>query len=113
MECCRALPIPRRKRITFEYVLLRGFNDAAAHAHQLAELLRGIRCKVNLIPFNPHPGSEFQRPEGEDVAHFQQILQVHGLQVNVRKPRGDDIAAACGQLQGETSEEREGTAANC
>jgi 23S rRNA (adenine2503-C2)-methyltransferase len=113
MECCRALPIPRRKRITFEYVLLRGFNDAAAHAHKLAELLRGIRCKVNLIPFNPHPGSEFQRPEGEDVAHFQQILQVHGLQVNVRKPRGDDIAAACGQLQGETSEEREGTAANC
>lgn len=113
MDCCRALPIPRRKRITFEYVMLRGINDSAANARKLAELLRGIRCKVNLIPFNPHPGSEFARPESRDVDAFQEILHSHGVQVNVRRPRGDDIAAACGQLQGETTQERKGAAAIC
>jgi 23S rRNA (adenine2503-C2)-methyltransferase len=106
MDCCRALPIPRRKRITFEYVLLRGVNDSAADAHSLVELLRGVRCKINLIPFNPHHGSRYQRPETENVVGFQQFLSSRGLQVNVRRPRGDDIAAACGQLQGETVKER-------
>jgi 23S rRNA (adenine2503-C2)-methyltransferase len=106
MDCCRALPIPRRKRITFEYVLLRGVNDSAADAHSLVELLRGVRCKINLIPFNPHQGSQYQRPETENVVGFQQFLSSRGLQVNVRRPRGDDIAAACGQLQGETVKER-------
>ncbi len=101
MDCCRSLPIPRRKRITFEYVLLRGVNDSALEAQQLGELLRGIRCKVNLIPFNPHPESEFQRPSAAAVERFQQTLQERGLQINVRRPRGDDIRAACGQLQGE------------
>jgi 23S rRNA (adenine2503-C2)-methyltransferase len=113
MDCCRALPIPRRKRITFEYVLLRGVNDSAAAAHTLVELLRGVRCKINLIPFNPHHGSQYQRPETENVEGFQQILSAHGLQVNVRRPRGDDIAAACGQLQGETVQEREHAAGHC
>jgi 23S rRNA (adenine2503-C2)-methyltransferase len=113
MDCCRALPIPRRKRITFEYVLLRGVNDSAAAAHTLVELLRGVRCKINLIPFNPHHGSQYQRPETEKVEGFQQILSAHGLQVNVRRPRGDDIAAACGQLQGETVQEREHAAGHC
>jgi 23S rRNA (adenine2503-C2)-methyltransferase len=110
LDCCRALPIPRRKRITFEYVLLRGVNDSAADARSLVELLRGVRCKVNLIPFNPHQGSQYQRPENENVEDFQHILSFHGLQVNVRRPRGDDIAAACGQLQGETIMERAGAA---
>ena len=96
MDCCRALPIPRRKRITFEYVLL-----------------RGVRCKINLIPFNPHQGSHYQRPETESVEGFQQILSSNGLQVNVLRPRGDDIAAACGQLQGETIKETEGAAGHC
>lgn len=113
IDCCRALPIPRRKRITFEYVLLRGVNDSPEDAHKLIELLRGIRCKINLIPFNPHRGSEFGRPETNDVDVFQQILHSEGLQVNVRRPRGDDIAAACGQLQGETFKEREGAATHC
>jgi 23S rRNA (adenine2503-C2)-methyltransferase len=113
MDCCRALPIPRRKRITFEYVLLRGVNDSAADARSLVELLRGVRCKINLIPFNPHPGSQYQRPENENVERFQQILFSHGLQVNVRRPRGDDIAAACGQLQGEATTERAGAAGHC
>jgi 23S rRNA (adenine2503-C2)-methyltransferase len=101
MECCRSLPIPRRKRITFEYVLLRGVNDSVADAKALCQLLREIRCKVNVIPFNPHPGSRYQRPDDSIVGRFQQVLQAHGLQVNVRRPRGDDIQAACGQLQGE------------
>lgn len=113
LDCCRALPIPRRKRITFEYVLLRGVNDSAADAHSLVELLRGIRCKINLIPFNPHAGSQYQRPENENVEGFQHILSSHGLQVNVRRPRGDDIAAACGQLQGETIKETEGAVGHC
>ncbi|MGB7950159.1 MAG: 23S rRNA (adenine(2503)-C(2))-methyltransferase RlmN, partial [Candidatus Binatia bacterium] len=101
VACCRALPIPRRKRITFEYVLLRGINDSAQDAEALCQLLQGIRCKVNVIPFNPHPGSRYERPDDRDVASFQQILQAHALQVNIRRPRGDDIQAACGQLQGE------------
>jgi 23S rRNA (adenine2503-C2)-methyltransferase len=101
MDCCRSLPIPRRKRITFEYVLLRGVNDSVADAQQLRELLHGIRCKVNLIPFNPHPGSAFQRPTDLEVERFQQVLQQHNIQTNVRRPRGDDIQAACGQLQGD------------
>jgi 23S rRNA (adenine2503-C2)-methyltransferase len=101
MECCRSLPIPRRKRITFEYVLLRGVNDSVEDARQLAALLHGIRCKINVIPFNPHPGSAFQRPRDSEIERFQNTLQAQGLQVNVRRPRGDDIQAACGQLQGE------------
>jgi 23S rRNA (adenine2503-C2)-methyltransferase len=113
VDCCRALPIPRRKRITFEYVLLRGVNDSPAQAHQLIEVLRGIRCKINLIPFNPHRGSGFGRPATNDVEVFQQILCSHGLQVNVRRPRGDDIAAACGQLQGEALSDKARPAAHC
>jgi 23S rRNA (adenine2503-C2)-methyltransferase len=103
MDCCRALPIPRRKRITFEYVLLRGLNDSVTDAEQLCALLKGVRCKVNVIPFNPHPGSRFERPTENDIGQFQKVLQRRGVQVNVRRPRGDDIQAACGQLQGEHS----------
>ena len=106
IDCCRSLPIPRRKRITFEYVLLRGINDSVEDAQQLAQLLRGIRCKVNVIPFNPHPGSAFQRPQEPEIERFQRTLQEHGLQINVRRPRGDDIQAACGQLQGEEPKQR-------
>jgi 23S rRNA (adenine2503-C2)-methyltransferase len=101
MDCCRSLPIPRRKRITFEYVLLRGINDSVESAQALCDLLSGIRCKVNVIPFNPHPGSIFARPTDESIEAFQLTLYERGVQVNVRRPRGDDIAAACGQLQGE------------
>ena len=106
MECCRSLPIPRRKRITFEYVLLDGVNDSEQDALGLCELLRGLRCKVNVIPFNPHPGSEFCRPMAAAVDRFQNVLHAHGIQINVRRPRGDDIQAACGQLQGEEQHRR-------
>ncbi len=101
MECCRSLPLPRRKRITFEYVLLRGVNDSEKDAEQLCELLKGIRCKVNVIPFNPYPGSQFRRPADAEIERFQRVLQAHRVQVNIRRPRGDDIQAACGQLQGD------------
>ncbi len=101
MECCRSLPLPRRKRITFEYVLLQDVNDSAQHARELCELLRGIRCKVNVIPFNPHTGSIFQRPSDERIEVFRLVLYQQGVQVNIRRPRGDEIAAACGQLRGE------------
>lgn len=102
LDCCRALPLPRRQRITFEYVLLRGVNDSASDARQLGELLRGIPSKMNVIPFNPHPGSRFSRPTEQEIARFQAALRDAGVQINIRRPRGDDIQAACGQLQGET-----------
>jgi 23S rRNA (adenine2503-C2)-methyltransferase len=101
IDCCRSLPIPRRKRITFEYVLLGGLNHSPADARRLSQLLQGIRCKINLIPFNPHPGSRYERPTQEEILQFQNALATKGLQVNVREPRGADIQAACGQLQGE------------
>jgi 23S rRNA (adenine2503-C2)-methyltransferase len=101
LDCCRKLPIPRRKRITFEYVLLGEVNDSEQQARQLARLLRGIPSKVNVIPFNPHPGSGFVRPTSARIERFQEVLRDAGVQVNVRRPRGDDIQAACGQLQGE------------
>ena len=101
IDCCRALPLPKRKRITFEYILLRGVNDREDDAVRLATLLRGVPSKVNIIPFNPHPGSEFQRPTADDVLRFQNVLRERRLQVNIRRPRGDDIQAACGQLQGD------------
>lgn len=103
LECCRSLPIPRRKRITFEYVLLGGVNDAEQDARELVRLLTGIPAKINVIPFNPHPGSRYVRPSDERITRFQNVLHDAGVQVNVRRPRGDDIQAACGQLQGEES----------
>jgi 23S rRNA (adenine2503-C2)-methyltransferase len=106
MDCCRSLPIPRRKRITFEYVLLRGVNDGEQDARQLCELLKGIRCKVNVIPFNPYPGSGFQRPTEMEIERFQRVLREQGMQINVRRPRGDDIQAACGQLQGDEAQRK-------
>ena len=98
MDCCRSLPLPKRRRITFEYVVLRGINHSEEDARRLSKLLTGIRSKINLIPFNPHPGSSYHRPTAEEIAQFQNALQVRGHQVNIRDPRGNDIQAACGQL---------------
>jgi 23S rRNA (adenine2503-C2)-methyltransferase len=99
IECCRSLPIQRRRRITFEYLLIRGVNHAAEDAERLSSLLKGIRCKINLIPFNPYPGSSYRRPGATEVEKFSALLQRRGLQVNIRRPRGEDVQAACGQLQ--------------
>ncbi len=95
---CRALPIAQRRRITFEYVLLAGVNDAAADAARLIKLLHAIPAKVNLIPFNPFPGTAFAPPSADVIDRFKHRLLAAGLNASVRATRGRDIQAACGQL---------------
>ena len=99
LAACRRFPLEPRRRITFEYVLLRGINDSEDDALRLTRMLKGIRCKVNLIPFNPFPGSEFKRPEDTAIKRFQRIVQDHHYTALVRESRGRDISAACGQLR--------------
>src|SRR5262245_1878697 len=99
MQAAREFPLRNRERITFEYVLLRGVNDQASHAREVIELVRGIRCKVNLIALNPGPGLNFATPEERRVLEFQQILTQAGIPAFIRRPRGRDIYAACGQLK--------------
>jgi len=89
------------RRITWEYVLLDGVNDSEAHARALAALIQDIPSKVNLIPFNPFPGTRYRRSGPAVIARFQAVLMAHDLTVVTRKTRGDDIAAACGQLAGQ------------
>jgi 23S rRNA (adenine2503-C2)-methyltransferase len=98
MKACRTFPLKPRQRLTFEYVLLAGENDTEQDAIRLAYLVRGIRCKINLIPFNEVPGSPFHRPPDERVLRFQALLIRHGLDVFIRKSKGRDILGACGQL---------------
>jgi len=99
MQVARDFPLRNRERITFEYVLLDGVNDSAAHAREVVELVRGIRCKVNLIALNPGPGIGFGTPAEQAVQVFQGILVKAGVPAFVRRPRGRDIYAACGQLK--------------
>jgi 23S rRNA (adenine2503-C2)-methyltransferase len=99
MQAARDFPLRNRERITFEYVLLRDVNDQPEHARQAVELLRGIRCKVNLIALNPGPGIAFATPAENRVHAFQQTLISAGVPAFVRRPRGRDIYAACGQLK--------------
>jgi 23S rRNA (adenine2503-C2)-methyltransferase len=94
----RDYPLEARRRVTFEYVLLAGVNDSLADASRLAKLLRGIRCKVNVIPFNPHPHAAYTRPTAAAIDAFQTECKRLGLPTYLRTPRGDDIDAACGQL---------------
>jgi len=98
--CNRYLRRAPRDFITFEYVMLAGVNDSDAEARALAALARRVRCKFNLIPFNPFPGSGFTRSSPERVRRFAQVLQRAGLTVTTRKTRGEAIDAACGQLAG-------------
>jgi len=94
----RALPLRRNDRVTLEYVLLADLNDTPADAERLADLVAGLPCKLNLIPFNPHPGSEFRRPAPERVFAFKTALQARHLNTSIRATRGDERMAACGQL---------------
>ncbi len=96
----KAYELPRRRRITVEYVLIRGVNDSPAHAKRLIRLLHGLRAKVNLIPFNPWPESRLQAPDPADVLAFEDILRDSPFTVMLRKEKGKDILAACGQLAG-------------
>jgi len=98
LDACRRFPVKRRNRITFEYVLLKDVNDTAEDARRLVRLLDGIRAKVNLLPLNEAAGIPFERPSDERVDRFARILADHHVTVSVRKSRGRDIRAACGQL---------------
>jgi 23S rRNA (adenine2503-C2)-methyltransferase len=98
LDCCRHLPLQYNDRLTFEYVMLGGVNDSDEDAHRLARLLSGIRCKVNLIPFNPFGSLPFSRPDEGRVESFQQILIEKDFTTFVRRSRGDGLRAACGQL---------------
>jgi 23S rRNA (adenine2503-C2)-methyltransferase len=98
LETCRRFPLKKRSRITFEYVLLDGVNDTPEDARRLVTLLSGIKAKVNLIPLNPAPGIPYARPSDDRVDRFAQILADRHITVSVRRSRGQDIRAACGQL---------------
>jgi 23S rRNA (adenine2503-C2)-methyltransferase len=98
IDACRRFPVHRRSRITFEYVLLEGVNDTPDDARRLVRLLDGVRAKVNLLPLNEAPGIPFKRPSDERVNAFARILADRDVVVSVRKSRGRDIRAACGQL---------------
>ena len=98
IEACKRFPLKRRSRITFEYVMLAGVNDRPEDARRLAKLLAGVKSKVNLIPLNAAAGIPFERPSDEAVSQFAEILAERYLTVSVRKSRGRDIRAACGQL---------------
>lgn len=98
LKACRDYPVPERRRITFEYLLIDGINDTEEDANRLVRLLKGIKCKVNLILYNEFPGSPFKRPTEEAVAKFQEILVRNHLTALIRTSRGSDILAACGQL---------------
>jgi 23S rRNA (adenine2503-C2)-methyltransferase len=102
--CRRYLENAPRDFITFEYVLLAGINDSDADARALLALTRTLPCKFNLIPFNPFPGSGYRRPGAERVRRFQEILMQADIVATVRKTRGDDIDAACGQLAGQVQD---------
>ncbi len=99
MAAAREFPLRNREKLTFEYVLLDEVNDAAANAREVVELVRGLRAKVNLIALNPGPGIAFRTPQEQRVLEFQRILQNAGIPAFIRKPRGRDIYAACGQLK--------------
>jgi len=98
-EAAREFPLRKREQLTFEYVLLGGVNDAPENAREVLRLVRGIRAKVNLIAWNPGPGVAFVMPDAERVQAFQSILIAGGVPTFIRKPRGRDIYAACGQLK--------------
>jgi 23S rRNA (adenine2503-C2)-methyltransferase len=99
MKAAREFPLRTRERLTFEYVLLDGVNDAEEHAREVVKLVRGLRAKVNLIALNPGSELPYRTPEAERVAAFQRILMSAGIPTFVRRPRGRDIFAACGQLK--------------
>jgi 23S rRNA (adenine2503-C2)-methyltransferase len=99
LETCWTYPLGPRRKLTFEYILMKGINDSEAHALKLARLLKPAKAKVNLIPFNPHEGCDFEKPEESTVLKFQGILLARNFTTNIRQSKGTDISAACGQLQ--------------
>jgi 23S rRNA (adenine2503-C2)-methyltransferase len=106
MRACRDYPLAPRQRITFEYILIRGVNDAPEDARRLVKLLHGVKAKVNLIPFNEHPGSAFRAPDAAAIEVFQRLLLDRDIVAIRRASKGQDISAACGQLKGRLEERK-------
>ncbi|MEI9887920.1 MAG: 23S rRNA (adenine(2503)-C(2))-methyltransferase RlmN [Rhizomicrobium sp.] len=103
LEACRTYPgVSNARRITFEYVMLKGVNDSLAEARELVKLIKGIPAKINLIPFNPWPGAPYECSDWEQIEKFAEIVNRAGYASPVRTPRGRDIMAACGQLKSES-----------
>ena len=109
IEAVKRFPIDTRKRVMFEYLVIKGKNDDLGSAKKLVKLLHGIKAKVNLIYFNPYEGSDYQRPSRDDMVAFQEYLVKHGLLCTIRDSKGIDISAACGQLKEKTQNELEET----
>ncbi len=99
LAACQDYPLPKGRKITFEYILIKGVNDSLKDARQLAKLLSGMKAKINLIPFNEHKGCRFRRPESESILVFQEALLKKNFTVIIRHSKGQDISAACGQLR--------------
>jgi len=104
MEVLEAVPLHHRQVITYEYLLIKGLTDRDEDAHELAKILLGKKAMINLIPFNPYPGSAYKKPSTEDVIRFKSILVSYKLMTMVRTTKGDEILAACGQLKAKTQE---------
>jgi len=103
LAALRDFPLPNRRMITFEYILIKDINDRDEDALKLVALLEGLRAKINLIPLNPHSGSDMSPPSTDAILHFQEILIKNNFTAIIRKSKGEDISAACGQLSGEHS----------
>jgi 23S rRNA (adenine2503-C2)-methyltransferase len=102
LDACRNYPLEASRKITFEYVMLADVNDTDGDAHNLATLLDNIPAKVNIIPFNPWPGSEYKCSSRNRIMAFARILEKRGVDAPIRKTRGEDILAACGQLKSDS-----------
>ena len=114
MQACRDYPtLSNPRRITFEYVMLKGVNDSLADARALVKLVAGIPAKINLIPFNPWPGAPYECSDWSQIEKFAEIVNRAGYASPVRTPRGRDIMAACGQLKSESVKERASVRAGC
>ncbi len=98
LDACRAYQLLPRRRITIEYILIKGINDSLKNAKQLVQLLSNIKSKINLIPFNEHEGFDFKRPDDDAILSFQEFLAERNYTVMLRQSKGRDISAACGQL---------------
>jgi len=107
LDACRTYPgVSNARRITFEYVMLKGVNDSLGDARELVKVIRGIPAKINLIPFNPWPGAPYECSTWEQIEKFAEIVNRAGYASPVRTPRGRDIMAACGQLKSESIKQR-------
>jgi len=106
LRACQDFPLPKRRRITIEYTLIKGENDSAEEARQLVHILRGLPCKINLLPYNECPTLSYERPEPANIEIFQNTIRNAGYTVMLRESRGSDISAACGQLANKRADTR-------